>query len=294
MRTPSFSIVIPTFNRAERLGACLEALCRLDYPADCFEVVVVDDGTEQRDRLVSVFETFHHRLPLKLIYQKNSGPAAARNHGAKVASMEYLAFTDDDCCPRPGWLREFANHFEKSPNCVAGGYSENALSNNTYSSASQALANYIYGYYINRSTPFIASNNLSLSSEIFHAINGFDERFPLAGGEDREFCARVIDRGYPLDLVQNAVVDHYHPLSLRQFMKQHFNYGRGAFFFRRIVANKEKKPIKFEPFRFYSDLCLYPFSVKGMKKRFQISMLLVLAQMANIAGFLSDKFKTVS
>jgi glycosyltransferase involved in cell wall biosynthesis len=43
---PLFSVIIPTYNRPERLSVCLESLARLNYPPDRYEVVVVDDGSE--------------------------------------------------------------------------------------------------------------------------------------------------------------------------------------------------------------------------------------------------------
>ncbi len=42
-KKPFFSIIIPTYNRPEQLAACLKSLTRLDYPQDCFEVIIVDD-----------------------------------------------------------------------------------------------------------------------------------------------------------------------------------------------------------------------------------------------------------
>jgi glycosyltransferase involved in cell wall biosynthesis len=50
---PTFSIVVPTYNRPERLAACLAALAHLDYPRDRFAAIVVDDGSARPGRAAS-------------------------------------------------------------------------------------------------------------------------------------------------------------------------------------------------------------------------------------------------
>ncbi|MDJ0691886.1 MAG: glycosyltransferase [Xenococcaceae cyanobacterium MO_188.B32] len=78
-----FSIVIPTYNRPERLANCLNAIAQLDYLRDRFEVIVVDDGS--RMPLNPITAKFEAHLSLHLIQQCNSGPASARNAGAATA-----------------------------------------------------------------------------------------------------------------------------------------------------------------------------------------------------------------
>ena len=130
---PFFSVVIPTYNRPERLANCLEAISQLDYPRDRFEVIVVDDGS--KIPLDSVVEPLQQKIPelqLKLIRQENAGPAAARNRGAAEAQGEFLAFTDDDCQPTTDWLIHFAAGFETAPEAMLGGKTINALSQNPF------------------------------------------------------------------------------------------------------------------------------------------------------------------
>src|SRR5687767_5128657 len=103
-----FSIIIPTYARPKQLAVCLEAIARLNYPRDRFEVIVVDDGSESPPE--HVVKSFSERLSLTLLAQPNSGPASARNTGAWEAKGEFLAFVDDDCAPDAGWLRGLEAH----------------------------------------------------------------------------------------------------------------------------------------------------------------------------------------
>ncbi len=63
----TFSIIIPTYNRPGELESSLEAICNLDYPRDCFEVIVADDGSINPPS--DIVSSFSGRLDIKLITQ---------------------------------------------------------------------------------------------------------------------------------------------------------------------------------------------------------------------------------
>lgn len=100
---PRFSIVVPTYNRSvsvlDTLQSCFEQTFR------DFEVVVVDDGSSDDTR--EVLATIEDSR-LTVVHQDNAGPAAARNHGMRVASGQYIAFLDSDDRWYPTFL-EVAN-----------------------------------------------------------------------------------------------------------------------------------------------------------------------------------------
>ena len=288
---PSFSIIIPTYNRPARLADCLTAILQLDYPRDRFEVIVVDDGSQTP--LDSVVTPLQNQMQLKLLRQTNAGPAAARNRGAAEAKGEFLAFTDDDCQPTAGWLSQFAAAFADAPQAMLGGKTINALADNAFSTASQKLIDYLYDYYnpAKGKDAFFASNNIAMPTANFRALNGFDVSFPLAAAEDRDFCDRW-NHLYPMVYVPTAQIEHFHQLSLESFWQQHFGYGRGAFCFHQIRAKRVAKEIEVEPLSFYLKLLSYPFSQPAKQSKLLISSLFLVSQIANIAGFFWEKFNT--
>ena len=293
MNQPFFSIVIPTYNRPERLVNCLKAIASLDYPCDRFEVIVVDDGS--KTPLDSVVEPLKDKINLTLLRQENAGPAAARNRGAVLAKGEFLAFTDDDCQPTPDWLTQFAASFATNSQAMLGGKTINALSSNPFSTASQKLIDYLYDYYnpAKGKDAFFASNNIAMPTANFRALNGFDVSFPLAAAEDRDFCDRW-NQAYPMVYVPKAQINHYHKLSLASFWKQHFGYGRGAFCFHQIRSQRAAKDIEVEPLSFYFKLLSYPFFHADRQPKILLSSLFFLSQVANVAGFFWERFNVKS
>jgi glycosyltransferase involved in cell wall biosynthesis len=291
MEQPFFSIVIPTYNRPQRLETCLKSLTCLNYPRDRFEVIVINDGSA--NSLESIVNPFKEKLNLQMIRQDNAGPASARNTGAAKAQGKYLVFTDDDCQPDVNWLNALETSFAQNPDGLLGGHTINHLSNNLYSEASQRLIDYLYRYY--NADPlqarFFASNNLALSTERFRHIGYFDVTFPLAAGEDRELCDRWLHYGYSMVYVPEALVYHTHRLCLRTFWRQHFSYGRGAFHFHQVRSLREQEPIKVEPLKFYLDLLVYPFSSSSSHPGILVSSLFFVSQVANVAGFFWERWQ---
>lgn len=278
--TPIFSIVIPTYNRPKQLAACLQACGRLDYPPDRFEIIIVDDGSPIP---VEVIRNDGSNLPNTIcLRQFNAGPASARNMGAQHAQGDILAFTDDDCAPTLKWLRELAQSFKDVPTGIVGGRTVNGLVDNIYSTASQMIIDEAYAFFLSGDSDlrFVASNNMAVATRLFHKIGGFDSSFRTS--EDREFCDRWIRQGHPLVYTNKAIVHHYHQLTLREFCRQHFSYGRGAFQFHRTRARCGRRLLKPDP-QFYASV--FRRALSG-KKPLCMTGLMILWQMANLAGFL--------
>jgi glycosyltransferase involved in cell wall biosynthesis len=285
--TPKFSIVVPTYNRPDYLRQCLQSLAQINYPRDRFEVIVVDDGSAQpMDVVVNPFQA---SLNLTLVRKANGGPARARNTGAALAQGQYLVFTDDDCQPVPHWLHALETELQHQPLALIGGHTTNALPDNVFSTASQVLIDYLYDYYNAHQSPsFFASNNFAMTTEQFRQLGGFDTSFPLAAGEDREFCDRWLQHKLPMGYAAEMQVYHTHHLSLKRFWRQHFNYGRGAYCFHQAKAHRANGHVKVEPLRFYWRLLTYPLK-QHQPKGGLLSGLLLLSQVANAVGFLWER-----
>jgi GT2 family glycosyltransferase len=282
---PAISVIVPTFDRPERLSRCLAALADLQYPSDRFEVLVVNDGGREpfAPAIASALAA-----STRLVHQAHAGPAAARNAGASLARFPLLAFLDDDCLPQRDWLGAIARRHARRPDAAISGRTINAVNRNRYATTSQLLVDYLSDYYRHpvSGARFATSSNLAFPAEAFRRMGGFDTRFPRAGGEDRELCDRWVSGGGAIEYADDAIVDHYHPMSFGGFWRQHVNYGRGAYGFRQARRRRLAEPVQIEPLWFYLGLVRRPW--REHPDRPSLTALTVVSQVANAAGFVAE------
>lgn len=289
---PSVSVVVPTYDRPDRLAACLAALGAHDLPDDHVEAVVVDDGTPPPgDAAVrAAVAACPDRLAVRLHRQANAGPASARNAGARLAQGRWLAFTDDDCAPAPDWLARLRSRLEREPEAMVGGRTLNALCGNPFAEASQVLLATLYEQA--RRAPelaFFASNNLAVERRRFLGLGGFDPSFPTAAAEDRDLGERWRQAGWPLRYAEDAVVRHFHAMGLAGFWRQHVGYGRGARRLAEARAQRAAPPLRIQPPSFYAALLRAPFRHLPPAPAARVAALVGLSQVATAVGYAAEK-----
>lgn len=283
MNWPSVSLIIASYQRPQQLVECLANLEMLDYPRERLEIIVIDDGSTPP--YAPLLQDLSERLPLLMLRQKNGGPSVARNAGASHSSGELLAFTDDDCYPRPDWLKILVVRQQQVPEAMIGGYTMNGLVENPYASASQRLIDILYAHYNAdpQQARFFTGNNMLMRRVDFEAVGGFSPLFRQAAAEDRNICARWLASGRPLIYVPEAQILHRHNLNLRKFWRQHMLYARGAIRFQRSLT-VEELPRRFEV---GLHLLILRHILQESMRNPRLAALLSLTQMATVYGLLS-------
>ncbi len=193
--SPKISVVIPTCHRNDLLALCLDCLAPgvQTLPAEQYAVIVTDDGSRSTaEQLVQDSYPW-----VKWTAGPRRGPAANRNHGAELAQGEWLAFTDDDCLPQPGWLAAFVAAiepgvfvYEGKTTCRAG----------VGSPLQQAPINLTGGW--------LWSCNMMIHAAAFRAMNGFDPSFPHPHMEDVDFRERLKQSNQRFVFIEAALIDH--------------------------------------------------------------------------------------
>ncbi len=210
------SIVIPAFNAEKTLPACLEACLSQTHPET--EIIVVDDGSS--DRTAALAGEYPE---IKLFRQSNAGPAAARNHGAKMARGDIVAFTDSDCVPRRDWLEKLLAGFDDNVAGVGGSYD---IQNPQCLLARLVQAEIEARHaQMTESADFLGSFNVAYRRCAFESVNGFDESFRQASGEDNDLAYRLHDAGWRLYFCPTAVVGHWHPTHLPGYLRTQTRHG---------------------------------------------------------------------
>jgi glycosyltransferase involved in cell wall biosynthesis len=225
------SIVIPVYNGAETLPACLQALQAQTLPTDQYEVIVVDDGSTDDTAEVA------RSLGVQVVSQPNAGPAAARNRGADLARAPILLFTDADCAPAPDWAERMAAAFTRPTGPAGPSASERAEvagAKGVYRTQQRELvARFVQAEYEDRydrmrtleAIDFVDTYSAGYRRDVFLASGGFDTSFPTASVEDQEFSFRLTETGHRLVFVPRAQVFHIHDRTPGEYARRKFWIG---------------------------------------------------------------------
>lgn len=268
---PTASVVIPTRDRPDRLARCLLAIDAQTEPP--LEVVVVDDDSHDP---AAVDAAIGDRHRVRVVRGTGAGPAAARNLGAALATGDVVCFTDDDCRPGPGWIAAYVDRIAAGDAAVAGP-TRNGRPDDPWATASQLITNHLAERSRRRGSPFAPTSNLAVRRDLVDGLR-FDESFPLAAGEDREWCLRLAAAGHRLTWAPDAWVEHHQDLSARGFWSQQVRYGRGAAHLRRIADAPSSRPA------FYVGLLR-----RGLAEGPTVAALVVAAQVATAVGMAQER-----
>lgn len=223
---PFVSVIVPALNCAGDVQDFAEAMRLQDYPADRFEIIVVDNGSSD--------DTFDRARAAGMIAlrRREKGRARALNTGVEAARGELILTTDLSCRAEPYWIRAVVETFSAHPEagCVAG---EIKLLRTSESAVIdfQERSNYMSPLLALKRThppfmPFADGANASFRKRVFDEIGGFEESFVKAA--DVEICYRMfVLTDYTLVFNRSAVMWEPGEPSLRALLHQRFRMGIG-------------------------------------------------------------------
>jgi len=193
------SVQMCSYNRADLLKRALEALVKVDFATEDFEIVLVDDGSSDCTR--EMVAGLQHDRQLKYLYQDNAGLATARNTGIRAAQGEVILFIDDDTMADPALLKEnWASH-QEDDKCVVNGRVNHVETLDGELSPKFTTADI--------STSFFWTSNVSVRRKYLEQVGLFDQDFREYGWEDIELVGRLRDIGLRRRYNHNALVYHY-------------------------------------------------------------------------------------
>jgi GT2 family glycosyltransferase len=195
------SVVVPTYRRPELLGRCLAALTAQKMASDSYEIIVADDAASSETR--RQVEELAAKTTCSVLYLPMTGthgPAAARNAGWRAARAAIIAFTDDDAVADAGWLTAGTGALERD--CELAAVAGHVIvplppSPTDYQRNEAGLA-----------TAAFVTANCFCRRDVLQTLGGFDERFTHAWREDSDLHLRLLEGGFKLRKVPEAVVVH--------------------------------------------------------------------------------------
>lgn len=220
------TVVVPTHNRRAAVVRLLHALNRQEPIRGRFDAVVVCDGCT--DGTASAIRVAPWAFPVLVLSQSTSGPAAARNAGARRASGRIFLFLDDDVEPLPNLLRAHAAFHERFSRGVAVGDLRPQIE------ARDFFGTLLRGWWLGmhegpreRGHRYIfrdlLTSHFSIGREAFRELGGFDDA--LRCHEDWELGYRAIQAGLDLQFLPEAIAVHHDATTLEKTLGRKFDDG---------------------------------------------------------------------
>jgi glycosyltransferase involved in cell wall biosynthesis len=219
---PTISIIICSYNRANYIGAALDALYLQSAGLDHFEAIVVDNNST--DGTPEVFATWRANHPeghFQYTTETNQGASFARNNGAILAKSAWLCFIDDDAIADKDFVLNIIKHIKDQPFIQGFGgriipryiptepkwmsyYVSSMVGNFDYSPVACAFKNGKYPL----------ESNMIVSKKIFEQIGGFNTELPgvvgtvRIGGEGKDLFYKIMDLGHTIYYDPSIIVEH--------------------------------------------------------------------------------------
>ncbi|WP_052315752.1 glycosyltransferase family 2 protein [Oscillatoria acuminata] len=188
MNKPFFSVVVPTYNRANLLGDTIESVLAQTFKD--FELLVIDDGST--DDTHELINSFCDSTNIRYIYQENQGVGAARNTGIKNARGEWITFLDSDDLWLPNHLQSHYYLINCRGSKVIWNHSGYIFFNdkgNQFPGFNRLLSGDVFGELVGNGN-FINMNTISIKNNIAKNYL-FNESRDLSPSEDWELWIRL-------------------------------------------------------------------------------------------------------
>lgn len=233
------SVVLCTRNRSNLLKRTLDALNNQTLGPNEYEIIVVDDCSNDNTALVC--KNLTNKIPnMKFIRSEtHSFLSSARNMGIEHSKGDVVLFTDDDCIPRKDWIEKMVHELEHSPivagtiECSASSYLKSCYN------VSQFYA-YMPGKN-SRRIDFIAGANMGFHRTVLDNLRRFQEGRKIAS--DTEIVLRARKEGYRISFSPKAIVFHDPvQMNLTQILKQSSRHGAASILLRNQFKSILKTP----------------------------------------------------
>jgi glucosyl-dolichyl phosphate glucuronosyltransferase len=229
------SIIICTYKRPILLESTLKSVVDLDFAPDQFEVIVIDNGSD--DQSQDVFETIKRQGRCQMVYAREEtlGLSHARNKGIALAKGVIVAFLDDDELVDSNWLKELIKPYDSDEliACVGGKIIPVFPDNKFPSWYSKSIQGFFGGvdngviiHEVNFPQEYIGGGNMSFNRRLIIESGMFNVRLGIIGvssysGEENELAFRIKNKGFKVLYTPFATT--YHIIESERISKQFFH-----------------------------------------------------------------------
>jgi cellulose synthase/poly-beta-1,6-N-acetylglucosamine synthase-like glycosyltransferase len=257
------SIIIPFRNESGNILESLESIKNLDYPKNNFEVIYVNDSSDDDslEKLNTACKPDNVKvLSVPLNFSLNAHKKRAIRYGIENAKGSIIVTTDADCVQQPGWLKNMMQSFEKDTGFVSGPvefYDNKSILGSIQKTEFAGLVLTGAGLIGNNRPIICNAANIAYRKSAYDAVNGFKGNMNLSSGDD-EFLMQKIrkETNYKVKFCLNkeAIVKTDINKSVGQFYNQRRRWAsKGLFYADKLLIAK-----LILIFLFYLSLVLMP------------------------------------
>jgi len=247
-RLPSVSVTVPAYNEENTISKTVKSLLDLDYPKDKLQIIVVDDGSE--DKTYQIAKKFE-KQGVKVFTKKNQGKATALNFALKKSKTELFGALDADSFVKKDALKKMIGYFEDKK-IMAVTPSLKVYDPKSLLQKIQYIE-YLMGIFLRKVFAFLGSIHVTpgpftiYRKSFFKKYGGYD-KYNLT--EDIEIALRVQSKGYEIENSVDASVYTVAPAKFRPLLKQRLRWYIG--FIENVVRYKQLfNPKKFGNLGFF-------------------------------------------
>jgi glycosyltransferase involved in cell wall biosynthesis len=235
----SISVVICTRNRPSAIQNCLVSLTKC--PDNDVEIIVIDNAPDN-----NLTELAVAKFPaVKYVLEKRKGLDIARNTGARNASHNIIAYTDDDVIIPSNWIRNIRSCFEDPLTMAVTGliipaelktYSQFVFERDWSFNKGYLPRVFDHRYFLNNVETGVpawdigAGANMAFRKEAFQLAGLFDERLDVGASGcsgDSEMWYRILAEGWNCSYYPHLYVYHQHRSTMKELHSQLYHYMRG-------------------------------------------------------------------
>ena len=220
---PSFSIIVPVYNRPQEIEELLESLT--NQTDKDFELVIVEDGSTISCE--DICRKHEKEIKIKYYHKSNEGRSIARNYGLERADGDFFIFVDSDCILPNDYIEKLKKSLEINPTDCYGGPDG---AHESFTDVQKAINFSMTSFFttggirggkksMEKFTP--RTFNMGFSRHVFDNVGGFREMF----SEDIDMSTRIKNAGFKILLFPDVKVYHKRRVDFKKFWRQVHIFG---------------------------------------------------------------------
>ncbi|MEM5831759.1 MAG: glycosyltransferase [Candidatus Aenigmatarchaeota archaeon] len=216
---PFVSIHIPVYNDII-VGRCIQKCLELDYPKDKYEIIVIDDSTDEKVK--KVVDSFKGKIKILRRENREGFKPGALNYALKKSKGDIIVIFDSDEIPPRNFLKEVVKHFNDEKIAMVQTKLKIYNSNKTIVSKFASLVLYVYydiflpAFFKNRIL-HCAGSSVAIRKDVLLKLGGWNQSSVT---EDTDFSIKLLLNGYKAVYLKNLQTKAEAPVDLKSFIRQ--------------------------------------------------------------------------